>query len=308
MRSPYLVHGLLTGLLLVACGKTDPAATDSGSATDTDSGTDTDAVTSTTDSSGGSNSGGNDRVPGMSVACACPDGTDGAQTCAPDGKSFGTCECAGGSGSDSNATTSPTTTNDPTNDVTTDPTNATTDPTNATTTTDGTTGGSTTTDGTTGGSTTGGNVCDDPGFEPNEDEDTAEDLGDKGCGEMAGTVMGVLDGDTDVDFSTFHGVDGMACGFNNPFISVTLTASDAVRLCVYTDCDNGTPMFMCPMGSMFTMSPNGLPGCCGCGDMSFQFNCSNSQNESADVYVSVDQAPVDSCVDWSVGYAWGAPP
>lgn len=59
----------------------------------------------------------------------------------------------------------------------------------------------------------------DPGFEPNEDENSAEDLG------------------------------------------LTLTASDALRLCVYTDCDNGTPMFTCTMSAM---SPDGLPG--------FQFN------------------------------------
>lgn len=299
MRSLYLVHGLLTGLLLVACGKTDPAATDGGSSTDTDTGTDTDAGTTTASS----NSGSHTCVPGMSVACACPDGTDGAQVCAPDGNSFGTCECAGGSGSDSNATTSPTTTADPTN-VTTNAT--TTDPTNGTTTTDGTTGGSTTTDGTTGGgsSTGGGNVCNDPGPEPNETEDTADDLGDQGCGDMDGSIVGVLDGDTDVDFSVFHGVDSMACGFNNPFIGLTLTANDTVRMCVYTDCDNGTPMFMCPQGAMNSMSPGGLPGCCGNGDMTFQFNCSQSQNESAKVFVSLDQAPVDSCVDYTVAYSW----
>ncbi len=298
MRSPYLVHGLLTGLLIVACGKTEVSATE-GASTDSDGGTDTDAATDTTASS---NSGGNACIPGMSVVCACPDGSDGAQACAADGKSFGACECVGGSGSASDATSSPTT-GSATN-VTTDPTTATT--TDPTTTTDATTGDGTTGDGTTGGSTTGAPVCDDPGFEPNEDEDSAEDLGDQGCGDMDGSIVGVLDGDADIDFSTFHGVDSMACGFQNPFIGVTLTASDAVRLCVYTDCDNGTPMFMCPMGSMSAMSPNGLPGCCGAGDMSFQFNCSNSQNESADVYVSVDQAPVDACVDYTIAYSWGA--
>ena len=298
MRSLYLVHGLLTGLLLVACGKTELST--EGASTDSDGGTDSEAAT---DTSASSNSGGNACIPGMSVACACPDGSEGAQTCAPDGKSFGACECLGGSGSASDATSSPTepTTSSTTN-VTTDPTNPTSATTDATTTTDGTT-----TDGTTGGSTTGAPICNDPGFEPNEDENSAEDLGDQGCGDMAGSIVGVLDGATDVDFSTFFGVDSQACNFQNPVIGLTLTASDAVRLCVYTDCDNGTPMFTCPMGSMSAMSSTGLPGCCGAGDMSFQFNCSQSQDESADVYISVDQAPADSCVDYTIAYSWGAP-
>ena len=297
MRSPYLVHGLLTGLLLLACGKADPAATDGGS-TDSSSGSGTDTATGT-DPSAGSNSGANVCDPGMSIACTCTNGDQGAQVCAADGDSFGPCECEGSSGSVSNATTDPTTGN-----VTSDPTNATTTTDGTTTTTDGTTTTTTTTDGTSTSTSTGGNVCEDPGPEPNEDEDTADDLGDQGCGDMDGTITGVLNGDGDIDFSTFHGVDSMACGFNNPFIGLTLTASDAVRLCVFTDCDNGTPMFMCPQGSMFAMSPSGLPGCCGNGDMQFQFNCSQSQNESADVFVRVDQAPVDACVDYTIGYSW----
>lgn len=286
----------MTGLLLVACGKTELSGTEGGSSSDTGSGT---AVTTGDDPSAGSNSGPNTCIPGMSVACVCPDGNQGAQVCAADGGSFGACECEGSSGSVSNATTDPTT-----GPVTTDPTNATTDPTNGTT-TDGTTTDGTTTDASTGSSTTtGANVCEDPGFEPNEDESSAEDLGDQGCGDMAGTINGVLVGDTDVDFSTFFGVDSMACGFNNPFIGLTLSASDTVRLCVFTDCANGNPMFTCPQGTMNSMSPDGLPGCCGSGDMKFQFNCSQSQNESADVFIRVDQAPVDACVDYTVGYSW----
>lgn len=303
MRSPYLVHGLLSGLLLVACAK-DDAATDGGSGSDTDtgSGSETDPVT-TTNPGSASNSGGNACVPGASVTCTCVDGSKGAQVCAPDGDSFGACECEGSSGSASEATTSPT-------EATTDPTNATIDPTTATT-TDGTTTAGTTTDGTTTtegsttDTTTGGIVCEDPGPEPNEDEDSADDLGDQGCDDPDGQISGVLDGDADVDWSTFHSVDTMACGFNgNPFVTLTLTASDAVRLCVFADCDNGDPDFNCPMGTMDQDSPNGLPGCCGTGNMNFQFNCAGNPNESADFFVVVDQAPADSCVDYTVDYSF----
>jgi hypothetical protein len=33
-------------------------------------------------------------VPGTSQACAAVSGCTGAQVCAPDGRSFGACECA----------------------------------------------------------------------------------------------------------------------------------------------------------------------------------------------------------------------
>ena len=303
MRSTYLFHGLLTGLLVLGCAKDDPAATEGGS--DTESGSDAD----TGDTSGSSNSGGNACIPGMSVACSCPDGGQGAQVCAVDGKSFGACECEGSSGSDSNATSSPTDpSTDPTN-VTVDPSNGTTtdatSTTDATTTTDGST--TTTTDGSTTDGTTGGVVCDDPGPEPNEVEDDADDLGDQACQAMDGNLVGVLDGDADADWSVFHGLDGMGCGFNDPLVALTLTASDAVRLCVFADCDNGMPDFNCPMGTMTTDSPDNRPGCCGDGDIVFGFNCAGSPNESADFFVRVDQAPAGACVDYSVEYSFGPP-
>lgn len=299
MRSPYLFHGLLTGLLIVGCAKDDAAATEGGSGTE--SGSDTD----TGDTSGSSNSGGNACIPGISVACSCPDGGQGAQVCAADGKSFGACECEGSSGSDSNATSSPT-------DPSTDPTNVTVDPSNGTTTdattTDATTttgGSTTTTDGSTTADTTGGGACEDPGFEPNEDVDDAEDLGDQACAAMEGSVNGVLDGDADIDWSVFHSVDSMACGFNNPVVGLSLTATDAVRMCVFADCDDGNPQFMCPMGTMFTMGPNNTPGCCGDGDMTFGFNCQGTPNESANFFIRLDEAPADACVDYTVVYTFG---
>ena len=296
MRSPYLVHGLLTGLLLVACSK-DDAATDGGSGSGTDSGSDSDTAT-TTNPSGASNSGGNACVPGASVECACTNGTMGAQMCAADGDSFEACECEGSSGSVSNATIDPT---NPT-DSATDPTNVTLDP--------GTTTGPIDTTGpvdTTGpiDTTTGGGVCLGLDAEPNENEAQANEFGDQACAAPDGIIAGALIDDADIDWSVFHSVDSMACGFENPFVSLTLTASDSVRLCVFADCDEGMAAFECANGAMDATSPNDLPGCCDNGDITFQFNCSGSPNESAQFFVRVDQAPADACVDYTVGYSFG---
>ncbi len=291
MRTSYSVlHGLFSGLLLIACGKT---------AEGTSGGTETDSSGSSSDSSGdpgtASNSGGQNCIPGQSAECTCTNGEIGAQVCNADGKGFGMCVCDGGGVSDSDSNSS-----NPTTGVTT-----------ATTTTgpDLTTGTSTgpdlTTTGDTTGTTTTGNVeCMDPGPEPNEIEDDALDLGDQGCQDQDSMLAGVLNGDVDVDWFRYRGVDSMACGFNNPSVSHTLTASDTVRLCVFAECDQGTPQFQCPMGSQNDNSPDGRPGCCGNGDLTFQWNCMGSQLETADFFVRLDQAPANACVDYSVTYSY----
>ncbi len=205
----------------------------------------------------------------------------GAQVCKADGSGYDPCECAGTS-----ATTS-------TSGPTTDPT--------ATTGTSGTTA----VDPTTTTGTTGGMACSDPGPEPNEDEQGAVDLGEQPCMDMAQTFNGVLDGDVDVDWFVFHG-NWQQCGQvqTDPLVSNTLTASDTVRMCVFVECDQGNNQFMCPMGTMMQMSPDGLPGCCGMGTMEFVLNCQGTGNESANVFVRLDQAPADACVDYSVEYSY----
>src|SRR6187549_190762 len=47
---------------------------------------------------GGGDGTGNVCVPGMSVACVCTNGTQGAQVCAADGDGYGACVCSSGSG------------------------------------------------------------------------------------------------------------------------------------------------------------------------------------------------------------------
>lgn len=302
MRTFYpILHGLLSGLLLVACGKTEEGTASGGTGTEGSSGTTTGDEPTTNDPGTASNSGGQGCTPGQSAACTCTSGDPGAQVCAADGKSFGECVCDGGgsvSNSDSNST-------DPTTGtpLTTGPDLTTTGPDLTTSGVDTMTSGTQMTT-TTDASSTGAAVCEDPGPEPNEIEDDAVDLGDQGCQDDASVLAGVLDGDADVDWFTYRGVDSQACGFNNPFVSHTLTASDAVRLCVFAECDQGDPQFMCPQGSQNSDSPDNRPGCCGMGDLTFQWNCMGSQNETADFFVRLDQAPADSCVDYSVSYSF----
>lgn len=298
MRTPYpILHGLLTGLLVVACGKVEEATTNAGTETDGSSGTSGDEPT-TGEPGTASNTGGNSCTPGASVACTCTNGSDGAQVCAVDGKSFGECTCEGG-GSESESVSSTPTTEPP---MTTSGPDMTTEPDLTTGAVDMTTGDGTTTSDT----TTGDVACEDPGFEPNEEENDAEDLGDNSCPAEPGNLMGVLDGDTDVDWFRFRGVDGMGCGFGDPEVSHTLTASDAVRLCVFVECDQGQDDFQCPMGTQANDSPDNRPGCCSDGDIVIDLNCSGTMTETADFFIRVDQAPADACVEYSVTFDYAA--
>ncbi len=223
-----------------------------------------------------------------------------AQTCNPDGKGFGACGCDGGSASDTNGATSGTVTTDPT--ATTEPATSGPSTTGPMTTGPMTTGPMTT--GSSGPDTTGGmGGCVDPGPEPNEMADAAVDLGEQTCMDDPKMLSGVLDGAMDVDWFTYHGAWIDACGQIDPTVMNTLTASDMVRLCVFADCDNSNAAIMCN-NAMMAMGPNGAPGCCAMGSVSYVMNCQMNPNESAQIYVRLDQAPADSCVDYSIEYSF----
>lgn len=284
--SPFVI---LSSLALAACGEVpDLGVTDGASGTDTETSSGTESSTS---GAPPPTTGDDDLcVPGSSVACVCPNANMGSQECNADGKSYGMCECEGG-GSNSNS------------DGTMDP------PTSTTTTGVTATTGETTTDGTTTGSTnsstgddttTGGVACDDPGPEPNDAEDDAVDLGEQGCGAMAQTLEGVLDGDGDVDWFSYHGTWNALC-IIGPNVAHSVTASDDVRLCVFADCDQGNGNFNCGGGISEADSPDGLPGCCGDGDVDFNLDC-GILNDNARLFIRVDQAPADVCVEYSVQY------
>lgn len=75
-------------------------------------------------------------------------------------------------------------------------------------------------------------------------------------------------------------------------------------MCVFADCDESNAEFTCPNGTMSAMSPGGHPGCCGSASMMFVVNCAMNGNESARVYIRLDQAPADACVDYDVDYSY----
>lgn len=280
MRTCLLTRGLFCSLfaLAIACGDdgSPEAGTDSETGTGTGSGSTT-TVGMTTDPSAGSNSGTSASttgptgcVPGMSIDCTCPNGAMGAQVCNADGSSYGPCECTGGD--------------------------------TGTGTTDGTSGTSGNGDGSTGGTTTGA-ACEDPGPEPNEDESSAVEQDEQACdADTASTFDGVLDGPGDVDWHTFHG--SWVCGQPNPAPELTLTASEDIRLCAYAECDQGTADVTCLDNATDDDSPDGRPGCCAMGSLGFGLNCAGAGDESADIYVRLDQAPEGACVDYSVDYTF----
>jgi len=274
----------------MACSPTGQTGTETDSGASSGGGESSTSDNPTT----GATSSGQVCVPGMSVACACPDGTMSAQVCNPDGKGYGMCSCDGGTGTASDSATTGSMTSGP---VTTDAMTS-----GPMTTGPMTTGPMTTGPDTTGGST-GGGGCVDSGMEPNEDEMSAVDLGEQACDADPQTFMGVLDGDTDVDWYTYHGAWIDQCGMIDPTAMQTVTASDAVRVCVFADCDNSNAAFMCGQ-AMMAQSPNGVAGCCAMGSVSYVVNCQMNPNESAQIYVRLDQAPADSCVDYTVEYSY----
>jgi hypothetical protein len=302
MRIFYLgLHGLFMGALVSGCGDNGGATTGTDTGGTTGAGTTTgEATTSPTTDVATTGPG---CIPGASAACTCTRGDPGAQVCAPDGKSYGECTCEGGSSiseSNSNSNTDPTTGVG----ATTGGSGTTLDTTDGTTTTGAETDGTTTLGETLG--ETGGMPCEDPGPEPNDDELDAVEQDDQMCNATPGTIDGVLNGDADVDWFTYHTVDAMGCGFADPTSNLVLLADEGVRMCVFVECDQGDADFDCPMMAMAEDSPEGLPGCCTTGGaLNFGLNCTGSMNESADIYVRLDEAPADACVAYDLTYTWG---
>ena len=74
-------------------------------------------------------------------------------------------------------------------------------------------------------------------------------------------------------------------------------------MCAFADCNMGETQFDCG-DATGAESPEGLPGCCAEGSLSYVVNCGGTGNESARIYVRLDQAPADACVDYSVEYSY----
>lgn len=280
----HRVHGGLLVALVLGCS----APVEGTSTSATDAATGTEGATDGTASEATPTEGGQVCVPGKVEACPCVGGGQGVQACEPDGGGYGPCDCPDATGGLSGEATSdePADTTDA--DATTSSTgDATTDVTDATETT------------ASEGESTGEPpvLCEDPDDAPML-EGEALAVEDQDCFGMPKMFAGVLAGDADVDWFTYHG----EC-FQEPEVLHSLEASGDVRLCVFLDCDMGEPSFVCGDGAQANMSPGGLPGCCDDVSISFGLNCMGG-GENAQVYVRLDMADAAACVDYTVEYEY----
>ncbi len=145
--------------------------------------------------------------------------------------------------------------------------------------------------------------CAVDGYEPNESEDAAVDLGTLGDGDDPGSIAATLDHEDDVDWFRYSGEDnfglppGVAPGRE-------LSANGGLRMCKFFECSDGIAVveFECPAESELAQSPAGRPGCCGMGTIQLDdFNCTGGTDDSAQVFIRLDNADAQ-CVDYTVGY------
>jgi hypothetical protein len=147
--------------------------------------------------------------------------------------------------------------------------------------------------------------CNVDGYEPNDDEASATDLGTLGDGDDPGSIAGELDHDTDVDWFTYAGEDDLGVG---PGVAPTrnLDADGGLRLCKFLECPSGIAdtELTCPDGSDLAQSPGGRPGCCGNASIAMpDFNCAGTTDDSAQVYIRVDNAALQ-CVQYTISYEY----
>lgn len=147
--------------------------------------------------------------------------------------------------------------------------------------------------------------CDPDVFEPNDDEQSAYDLGDITSSDGdASVVSGSLQHPGDVDWYRYHGEDVIS---GNVDPARDLVAAGQVRLCKFLECDNGLneTQFECPANTQYALSPMARPGCCLTSDMNDvtlpDLNCTGVTGDDAVVYLRVDQS-TDTCISYSVSY------
>ncbi|MBI4957633.1 MAG: hypothetical protein HY908_36845 [Myxococcales bacterium] len=183
-----------------------------------------------------------------------------------------------------------------------------------TTTTSTTTSTSTSTTTSTSTSTgTGGvpNNCYDTGFEPNEGENTAFDLGDlTDCDGTGSSLVGTIDGGNDLDWYFYVGDDTTGCSVDP---SRNFGGGAGLRVCAFFECtDTGAALALsCPSDTTAATSPLGRDGCCGAASWSFDpwgfssdVGCTGTLDDRLQVYIRVDEPGADAstCNDYTLDY------
>ena len=147
-------------------------------------------------------------------------------------------------------------------------------------------------------SSSSGQVCNDPGPEPNDTIQQATYLGAiDDCDGSGSSFSGVLDGN-DVDWFYYQGSDAFGCAVGPVR---TINADAQVRICKYIECLSGTPEFTCPANAALD-NAGGLPGCCAQDGLDFGINCTGTSDDSANVYLRIDKPSGFSCVSYSVSF------
>ena len=136
--------------------------------------------------------------------------------------------------------------------------------------------------------------------EPNGNEILATPLGTiDDCDGSGGDVFGVSSGTGDVDWLLFHGSDTFGCSVD-PTFQIDVAGA---RLCAFALCDDGTTTVQSCGSGTPTVSPAGTHGCCTTStqSMKLQIACSGT-NDSAAMFVRVDQPETNECVSYDVAY------
>lgn len=145
--------------------------------------------------------------------------------------------------------------------------------------------------------------CGVDGYEPNDDEASAVDLGELGDGDDPGSFAGELDHASDEDWYTYQGLDNVGLP---PGVAParTLMTDGGLRLCKFLQCtdDAAEAVVSCPDGSEATDSPSGRHGCCANDSIAMpDFDCTGTLDDSARVWIRVDQGQAQ-CVEYTVSY------
>lgn len=158
----------------------------------------------------------------------------------------------------------------------------------------------------TGPATTGtstGDLCPDPGPEPNNTEDMAADAANIDCDSQVADNQYVLDGNTDVDWFTFEATyQGLSCGKSDtPTLYVAI--GSPARLCAYAECVDGADIAVTCLEGEPATSPNSRPGCCDAEIVQFTADCADSPDKSVRVWVHIAQDS-PACLDYTLKYTF----
>lgn len=151
-----------------------------------------------------------------------------------------------------------------------------------------------------GSSSTGAMACEQQDAENNDSEAMAVAGTDATCDQASQMFMGTLDGQTDEDWFAF--TQAWSCGDADPQFIVSSSEPD-LQVCIGVEClAVGTDEEVsCMGGAQPVVSPEGRPGCCFIGSVSFELNCVGDSDESALAYVRVSNGP-DACTDYTINY------